>query len=372
MPDPEKPDPEKPDREKLEAAGLYDPASPKAADRLALLDWLADLGFTIDDMVDALERGQLNSLATDRALVPGRRLTIDEAAAASGLDRDVLVTILRASGFTPSEIEVSDASIELFQQFALARTIFSDEEALHFTRVMGSSLARIAEAANSLFLFDIESPMMATAPSEFELARSSLAAIEILNDVASAIGNLFRLHMQDAINRSRIARSQSCDSDLVPMAIGFVDLVGFTPLAHSKNARGLLSLVLEFESRAYDLVAEHGGRVVKLLGDEVMFSAIEPQAAVEIALQLFEGFRERAEVTPRGGIAYGELLAHGGDYYGSVVNLASRVADIAVPWEILVTDAVSQRLRGFAVEPAGRRMLKGFDEPVALCSVRRA
>ncbi len=353
-------------------AGLYDSTSGNAADRLALLEWLRDLGFTIEEMVEANGRGQLASLATDRALVPGRRLTIDEAAAAAGLERDVLVAILRASGFTPTEVQVTEASVELFRQFALARTIFSDEEALHFTRVMGSSLGRIAEAANSLFLVDIAGPMMTTAPSEYELARSSRAAIEILNDVSAAIGNLFRLHMQRAIERSQRARQGVRDSDLVSMAIGFVDLVGFTPLAQSKDTRGLLSLLLEFEGRAYDLVADHGGRVVKLIGDEVMFTTIEPRAATEIALNLFESFRARDEVTPRGGLAYGEVLAHGGDYYGPVVNLASRVADVAVPWEILVTEPVSQRLSdGLVVEPAGRRLLKGFDEPVALSSVRR-
>ena len=64
------------------------------------------------------------------------------------------------------------------------------------------------------------------------------------------------------------------------------------------------------------------------------------------------------------------MLSHGGDCYGSIVNMASRVADVAVPWEILVTDDLAAHLDdGFTLEPAGRRMLKGFSDPVVLRSL---
>ena len=74
---------------------------------------------------------------------------------------------------------------------------------------------------------------------------------------------------------------------------------------------------------------------------------------------------------------FGPLVARGGDYYGSVVNLASRIADLAVPGEVLVTEAVERTAVGvatwpFVFEPAGRRMLKGFAEPIPLWSVTRS
>lgn len=360
-----------PTKTDYEAAGLLTRVGTSVDDRVALLDWLGDQGFAIDEMVAAHERASLQSLATDRLLLAGRSLTLDEAAERSGVGVDVLRAILRAAGFHPDRATITETSLALFAEFANARALFSDAEALHFTRVMGSSLARIAEAANSMFLVDVEAPLMTEAPSELELAKQSLIAMAALENVSNAIGALFRLHMYDAVSRSRDARQHAEDPDLVSVAVGFVDLVGFTPLTARSSARELIDIVVAFESRAYDIVTDHGGRVVKLIGDEVMFIALDPADACAIVQAMFVDLDESA-VTPRAGIAFGEVLAHGGDYYGSVVNLASRVADIAVPWEVLVTDAVASRLPAtFVTEPAGRRMLKGFAEPVALHEVRR-
>jgi adenylate cyclase len=155
-----------------------------------------------------------------------------------------------------------------------------------------------------------------------------------------------------------------------------VDLVGFTPYAQDVAPQELAGFVETFEARANDVVAERGGRVVKHIGDEVMFIDADPTTACEIALRLVEAFGGEAGVSPHAGVGFGPLVARGGDYYGSVVNLASRIADLAVPGEVLVTEAVERTAVGqadtFAFEPAGRRMLKGFAEPIPLWSVTRS
>jgi adenylate cyclase len=360
-----------PTRDDYERAGLLTRVATSIDDRLAYLDWLASQGCTIDEMVEAHARGELQALAADRSLGRVATLTLTEAAEHSGMDVEVLRAVLRASGFRPDDAPLTEASLELFTEFETARTMFSDAEALHFTRVMGSSLARIAEAANSLFLVDVESPMKTSAPSELRLAQQSLLAMASLDNVANAIGALFRLHMQDATARSRRARLDVQDPDLARLAVGFVDLVGFTPLTAASSARELISLVLTFESRAYDLVTDHGGRVVKLIGDEVMFVAFDPDQACDIVRAMFAELQDTG-VTPRAGIAFGDVLAHGGDYYGSIVNLAARIADIAVPWEILVSEDVATGVtETHELVSAGRRMLKGFPDPVSLFEVRR-
>ena len=158
------------------------------------------------------------------------------------------------------------------------------------------------------------------------------------------------------------------------LAVGFVDLVGFTPLSQQLDARELASVVDDFEATAFDLVSRHEGRVVKLIGDEVMFATVDAAAACEVALGLAAAFAADGSVTPRGGVAVGDVLTHGSDYYGEVVNLASRAADLAVPSEILTTavvrdEAVEAGSR-LAFDPAGRRSLKGFAAPVELFTVR--
>src|SRR2546430_16632821 len=162
------------------------------------------------------------------------------------------------------------------------------------------------------------------------------------------------------------------------LAVGFVDLVGFTSLAQELTPAGLSGLLDDFEDRSFDTVAEHGGQLVKHIGDEIMFVVLEAEAACDIALSLVDAFRaEDATVTPRGGIAIGDLLTRDGDYYGVEVNLAARLADIAVPQEILVS-ADTKRLAekddvddAFAFEPAGRRALNGLATPVEVFSLSR-
>ncbi len=361
-----------PSRDDYEAAGLLERIATSVEDPHALLDWLGERGFSLEELATAHASGLMQTLVSDRIISSGRVLTIDEAVAESGVELEVFRSVLRASGFRPDATVLSSDSLDLIREFVNARALFSDAAVLHFVRVMGSSLSRIAEAANSLFLLDIETPIKTDQPSELELARQGELATASLDAVSRAIGALFRLHTREAIERSRVARRHATELDLVPMAVGFVDLVGFTPLTAASSARELLDLVVGFESQAYDIVNDHGGRLVKLIGDEVMFTTIDAIDACAIAVEMFAALGESTAVTPRAGIAYGNMLAHGGDYYGPVVNLASRVADIAVPWEILVTDEVATRVAGtHPTDSAGRRLLKGFAHPVPLFEVRR-
>ena len=112
---------------------------------------------------------------------------------------------------------------------------------------------------------------------------------------------------------------------------------------------------------------ENDTRVVKLIGDEVMFVGLDPDATCRFALTLIDAFRED-RVIPRGGIVFGEVLFRHGDYYGPVVNRASRIADLAVPGEVLVDRSVAE-VATIATESAGRRVLRGFEDPVEVYSL---
>ena len=117
-------------------------------------------------------------------------------------------------------------------------------------------------------------------------------------------------------------------------------------------------------------VTQNGARLVKLIGDEVMFVTPDANAACAVAQALMGTFRAgRTEVQPRGGLAFGPVLLQGGDYYGEVVNLASRLTDAAVPMELLVTSDLDEAADGYEFEPAGRRQLKGFADPVSVRSL---
>lgn len=363
------------DLHQFEAVGLYDPRSPKAAERRELIEWLVGRGVTIDQMVHATRVATLTGLAGDLTLRPGSRHTLEEIAARIGLPIRELEEIRRAIGLAPvarDEPVLSEDDAAGFTSFAAGGQMFGPAAAGRFARVMGSSLARIAEAAVSLFLVNVEGPMKAQQATELELAKANVQAIESLNHLLTVVQGLFRVHLETAIRRLRIARRGGA-IDTAHLTVGFVDLVGFTTLSRRMSTRELADVVDRFEDTAHEVVTARDGRIVKLVGDEVMFVTLDAAAACDVGLTLIERFAGDVDVTPRGGLATGELLIRGGDYYGPVVNLAARLSDVAVPSELLVTRelAAEAAMSGLRFDPAGKRLLKGFDEPVSILAVER-
>lgn len=129
---------------------------------------------------------------------------------------------------------------------------------------------------------------------------------------------------------------------------------------------------MEFDELTSDVVIGGGGRVVKLIGDEVMYVVADPQAACEIALELAARFSEHPRLPPvRGGLAFGAVLSRDGDYFGPVVNLASRTIKLAAPGTVLAAGTLSDGVDTFRFTSIGAPELKGFDEPIELFEVHR-
>jgi adenylate cyclase len=360
-----------PTREDYEAAGLLEGGG--TADRLALLEWFSSLGITIEEI--ARRRDNLTAVAGDLRVVPGVRLTATEAAARSGMDRRQIEEISTALGFSPidgappGEIGYTPDEVELFETMTVISSMFSAPEALSILRVIGSSVGRLAEALVSMFLSDVETPHVAAGASDFELATKTYDAVGLLDGFAARLDPILRRHVLQAVERSR--RATVDDNRLrYRFAVGFVDLVGFTERSARMTPAELTTFIRDFEGRAHDVATACGARVVKLIGDEVMFVATDADAACRAAAALTQAFDDDgSQVLPRGGLAFGDVLTRGGDYYGSVVNLASRLVDEAVPQEVLVTAEVVTAATGCSFQPAGRRMVKGFHDPVAVWSL---
>lgn len=364
--------------EEFEAAGLYDPAVDAETGRLDLLKWLDGQGFTIEEMQYAHSSVTVGlvAMASDRRLLAGELLTRDSALTLSGLsdtDFDELVT---AVGFVPVDgapdggIGFTDADAMMLAAFGMLTTMFSRVEALALVRVIGSSAGRMAEATVSSFLRDIEAPQIEAGGNELVHAQQGFDAVGLLDmGFVAHLDAVLRRHVMQAIERTRKATIGIKERFEYRFAIGFVDLVGFTAISARMTAPELASLLGDFEARAHDVATAAGARVVKLIGDEVMFASIDPDAACRAANALMTGLEFASDqVVPRGGLAYGNVLLRGGDYYGSVVNLASRLVDEAVPRELLVTEELAAAATQCQFEPAGRRMVKGFTDPVPVCS----
>jgi class 3 adenylate cyclase len=148
------------------------------------------------------------------------------------------------------------------------------------------------------------------------------------------------------------------------VAVGFADLCGFTGMSQHLSMDGLSQLLTRFEEIAADVVADHGGRLVKFLGDAVMYVTTDAVTAVAVAEDLVAAARLRG-LDARAGVTAGTALALDGDYFGPIVNLAARLVAVAEPGDVLASDDVVERLgdrrRAIALGP---QQLRGFDEPV--------
>ncbi len=148
----------------------------------------------------------------------------------------------------------------------------------------------------------------------------------------------------------------------VPIAVGFLDVVGYTALSARVDPTGLNDILDAFEERAVTIVHAHDGvSIVKFLGDAVMLVAARPALLVDLMLELATEVPGLEDAPLRGGMAYGPTIVREGDYFGSSVNLAARLTDMARPWSVLVDPSLEESLaEEFEVHPTPRMHLRGF------------
>jgi adenylate cyclase len=357
-----------------------DPASLGEDAVRTVREMLADLGCT-DGELDAAEReGTLPLLAVERLMVPeAAEYDLAAVAARTRLDVDTVRELWRTLGYPvprDDEVAFTAADVEILTEVGrlMAGDVASADLVLQMSRVIGSSMARIASAQ-----VDVISARVAGAPRAGALADTELtdeqiviSASALLPIVPSVLNATWRRHLQGAIRR-RLSIAETGQGQLG--VVGFADLVGFTALSQQVGDDELAAVVDEFEHLAFDVVTAQGGRVVKMIGDEVMFTVDEPVAAAEIGLALAEGTRGADELSDvRVGMAYGPLLEREGDLYGSVVNLASRITSIAFPGSIVVDPALRGELVGrdeYRLRSMRPRSLKDIGR-VPLSVLRRA
>ena len=333
-----------------------------------LADFLRSLGATDDQIETARRECHLARLATDLVLAEGTDLSPSDLAGRAATTRDRVVALWRTLG-----VGVPDEDAPFFSERDAAFTsLVLHQELLggggdELFRVLGAALARVAEAAVSLYVQTVE-PDMDSPDVDLEAWARDLAATAALGvRLGDSMGAVFTHHLHDAIARQRAAQADVAERALFHLAVGFVDLVGFTPFSQHTPPAELLEMIGRFEARAFEVATAHGGRVVKHIGDEVMFVALDAATGCAIAEALLH-VADAAGIEPRGGVAVGDVISRHGDYYGPVVNLASRLADLAIPGEILVDEATTAAAGGeagpWSFRPAGRRQLKGFERPV--------
>jgi adenylate cyclase len=305
--------------------------------------------------------------ALERLLLDGpRRYTRRQVAELSGMAPERTLRLWRALGFPDAADDdpaFTDADVEALG--VLSRLIDSGfvgpETEASIARAMGQSLSRLADWQTDM-LADALSRAAGPGDSPAVTAEDAVAAAKaLLPHLRQVQDYVWRRHL--AANADRLLAAAG-PGDRRELAVGFADLVGYTSRSRGMGGRELGAMIEDFESIAAEVIARHTGRVVKTVGDGVLFTAASAEAAVRIGLELPEAWDSEERPPLRVGAAYGTVLTRLGDVYSPVVNLASRLTSLARPGTMLVDSDLALWLRrhpAYRVRPLRRVAVRGYD-----------
>jgi adenylate cyclase len=357
-------------------AGLYDPASSRAGEREELLDHLVGR-FGLEPVLDAATRAPLFAVAVELTDPQPPRMTAREAAEASGLSVEDVLLVRAAVGFPaagPDERSVAPEMVEDAEVVKAAFEMFGRDRTLVFTRVLGAVARQVADAARAVFATSLVEDAEEGTVTELELSVSNEIAWLAYRQVPTVVSHLI-LERSDMRHDTRQDLIQSIVEGDLQAGIVFVDLVGSTAWTAATDPRRHAHALARFEQAAWEIAIAHGGRLVKLIGDEAMVATRDEGAACRIATALCaEAAADPDLPEARAGVAFGEVMARSGDYFGATVNLAARLLQEAAPGTVVVTQAVVDGLdpSSWVVTSRGSAGVRGVPGPVDVFSVTPA
>ena len=366
----------------FEAEGLLDGLIGKAREaRLALLEDLANDGVPLEELKRAVEEDRLVLLPVERVFEEGtERYTAQEIAAGAGLEYDFLVRLMRALGAPiPADEErvYGEADLEAAKRAKLFMDAGMPENGvLDTSRIIGISMANLADANRDLVGEVFTEPGV----DERELAQRYAAAAQTMSPLlGDTLLHAYRIHLREAISQAVISETELAEGRLSgsdEVTIAFADLVGFTRLGESLE----IEQIGELTGRLFELASEAARppvRLVKMIGDAAMFSSRETVPLLDAVVGLVDAAGNEELPSLRAGVAHGQALSRGGDWYGRPVNLAARITGFARPDTVVVAQDVKDAVESadeneFRFSFVGKRRFKGIEGEVPVQRVRRA
>lgn len=322
-------------------------------------------------MAEAKAEADALPQAFEQTLLGGeRKYTRLELSAKAGISVERGEQIWHALGFATvpdNEIAFTDDDIEAARLLvALEDDGFVDQAMeLSLARKLGQTQSRLASWQAAMFFTLLGESDLATEDAH-ETVTLLLPAMERLQNY------VWRRHLAAASGRVVASAGEGSQGVRV---VGFADIVSFTRLSRSLTEAELAELLERFESLTADVVATHGGRVIKSLGDALLYVADEPAQGVTIALALQDRIAEAGDLPQlRIGLAYGGVLIRLGDVYGPVVNIAARLTAEARPGRVLADRGLAAALDGhpdFRLRRLKRVSVRGYDRLIPF-AVRRS
>ncbi|HEU5038520.1 MAG TPA: adenylate/guanylate cyclase domain-containing protein [Nocardioides sp.] len=301
-----------------------------------------------------------------------------EVAERTGVDVDEARRLWRALGFPEHGLETAftDADSEaLSTLIGVVRSGLIDfDMAVNLTRAVGQTMARLADWEVATLVHRVEELEAGEDATGSRIGSAMRLIDEIQAPFEELLVYVWRRHLAAAVARVEALRANEEDLNTVQLTVGFADIVSFTALSNRLTEERIGDLVELFESRCADVVAAQRGRIIKSIGDSVLFVNDDPVRAYDTAEGIINVIgRDSRMPDVRVGLASGSVVMRLGDVFGPPVNLASRLTAVARRNRIIIDQATAELLPDaeFETRPLPARPVRGFGivEPVA---VRRA
>jgi adenylate cyclase len=363
----------------VEASGLLDGLDGVARkERAELVEWLLGRGFTVEQI-----RGEVAPMLLPAGRIMGEdgvHVSTRQICEATGIDLELLESQLRALGLPRADDPDAPIHLRADSEVAARAKVFVDlgfsrEQVITVTRVLSQGLAQTAEAMRQVVLEAVLQP----GATELQIAQ---AYEVVVRDVAPLLGplceDMLRLQLRHTLETEAVNVAERAAGTLPGarhVGVAFADLVGFTRLGEALPPEELEGLASRLSELAREVVAPPV-RFIKTIGDAVMFVSTDSVTLLRTALALIAA-AEKYDDFPRlrVGLAAGCAVSRAGDWFGSPVNVASRVTGVARPGAVLVAESAREAIgsaEGFAWSFAGARHLKGVKGELRLFRARQA
>lgn len=310
-----------------------------------IVDALVALGVDEDEARSAVGEQRVALVLVRELLGQEGGYTLEEVAERGGIEPDALRQIFRALGM-PLRERYTDSDVQEARELAALLRTFPLDTLVRLARVRGMAVNRVAMSDLAAVRDEIIAPMRRSGADDLTVA---VALAEYAKELLPVSGDLL-VHAQRRallhVLSSEIVRAGAEEGAReAELAVGFVDLVGYTALSARVDPMGLDEVLDAFEAR----VVEAGGAaeevdLVKFLGDAAMLVSPDPLHLADTLLEMVERTDALAEAPLRAGMAMGETLVREGDYFGPAVNMAARLTDQARPWTVLADDDLAETL----------------------------
>jgi adenylate cyclase len=298
-----------------------------------------------------------------------------EVAAETGASIEQAQRLWRALGFPDRGSERAFTRADAEAVSTLLRLVADGaidfDMAVDLTRAVGQTMARLADWEVGTLVQRVQE-LEAGEGATGSRATTALGLLDALNaPFEGLLVYVWRRHLAAAVARVEALGADDADLHTTEVTVGFADIVQFTALTNRLDHDRIGDLVEIFESRCADVVAGQRGRVIKSLGDAVLFVNEDPIRAYDTAEGIISVIgRDPRMPDVRVGLSTGSVVMRLGDVFGPAVNMAARLTGVARRNRIIVDGTTAQRLPEdqFEVRPLPARPVRGFGlvEPVAV------